>query len=117
MLQKNAKITPPPFLLNFLAMILSAVYRHFLNEGSKFHNRIAAKDSQDCDSIIPLHFCLLNQIVATASTLIMDNNLSKILNAFAQVASNFATEILSHGKEINFKVHSHSFLNMLKIMI
>ena len=35
---------------------LSAVYQHFSDEGSKFHCKVAVKDSQDCDSIIPLAY-------------------------------------------------------------
>ena len=48
---------PPP--LKILATLLSAVYQHFSNEGSKCRSKVAVKHSQDCDSIIPLHFCLL----------------------------------------------------------
>ena len=49
-------------VFKFLATLPSAVYQHFFNEGSKFCSKVAAKDSQNCDSsfsIIPLHFCLL----------------------------------------------------------
>ena len=49
----------PPIFFTFFARPLSAVYQHFSNERSKFRNKVAAKDSQDCDSIIPFHFCLL----------------------------------------------------------
>ena len=48
-----------PLLLKFLATPLSAVYQHFSDKGSKFRYKTAAKDCQDCDSIIPLRFCLL----------------------------------------------------------
>ena len=60
-LENNAKIMrlPPPPPLKILATPLSAVYQHFPNEGSKFRSKVVVKDSQDCDSIIPLHFCLL----------------------------------------------------------
>ena len=52
---------PPPgsHRLKILAMPLSAVYQHFPNERSKFRSKVVVKDFQDCDSIIPLHFCLL----------------------------------------------------------
>ena len=50
---------PPQPPLEILATPLSAVYQHFPNEGSKFRSKVAVKDSQDCDSIIPLDFCLL----------------------------------------------------------
>ena len=56
-LEKNVKIMPP--LLKFLTTPLSAVHQHFSYEGSKFRSKVVVKDSQDCDSIIPLHFCLL----------------------------------------------------------
>ena len=56
--RKNVEITPNP-LLKFLSTPMSAVYQHFSNEGSKFRSKVAVKDSQDRDSIIPLHFCLL----------------------------------------------------------
>ena len=48
---------PPP--LKFLATPLSAVYQHFPNERSKFLRKVAVKDSQDYDSIIPVQFCKL----------------------------------------------------------
>ena len=48
-----------PPLLKFLATPLSAVYQHFSNQGSKFRSKVAVKDSQNCDSITPLHFCVL----------------------------------------------------------
>ena len=35
------------------------MYQHLFNKGSKFCSKVAVKDFQDCDSIIPLHFCLL----------------------------------------------------------
>ena len=41
-----------PPLLKILATPLSAVYRHFRNEVSKFCSKVAAKDSQDCDAIL-----------------------------------------------------------------
>ena len=43
--------TPLPALKN-LATSLSAVYQHFPNEGNKFCNKVAVKDSQDCDAIL-----------------------------------------------------------------
>ena len=49
----------PSHPLKILAMPLSAVYQHFPNERSKFRSKVVVKDSHDCDSIIPLHFCLL----------------------------------------------------------
>ena len=60
-LEHNVEIMPPPgsHSLKILAMPLSAVYQYFPNERSKFRSKVAVKDSQDCDSIIPLHFCLL----------------------------------------------------------
>ena len=51
---KNVEIVPPS-LLKFFATSLSAVYQHFFNEGSKFCSKDAVKDSQDCDSVIPLN--------------------------------------------------------------
>ena len=56
-LEHNVEIMPS-HPLKILAMPLSAVYQHFPNE-SKFRSKVVVKDSQDCDSIIPLHFCLL----------------------------------------------------------
>ena len=50
------EIMAPPFKI--IASPLSGVYQHFSNEGSKFCSQVAVKDFQDCDSIIPLHFCL-----------------------------------------------------------
>ena len=42
--------------LKMLAAPLSAMYQHlFPNEGNKFCSKVAVKDSQDCNSIIPLH--------------------------------------------------------------
>ena len=43
----------------FLATPLSSAHQHFPYEKSKFRSKVAAKDSQGCDSIIRLHFCLL----------------------------------------------------------
>ena len=54
------KLCLPPPLLKFLAAPLSAVFQHFSNQGSKFQTKVAAKDFQDCDSIILNHsFTLL----------------------------------------------------------
>ena len=57
--KKNVKIMPSPTPFKFVATPLSAVYQHFSKKGSKFRIDVAVNDSQDCDSIIPLHFCLL----------------------------------------------------------
>ena len=59
MLKHNVEIMPS-HSLKILAMPLSAVYQHFPNERSKFRSKVVVKDSQDCDSIIPLHFGLLS---------------------------------------------------------
>ena len=56
--EHNVKIMPS-HPLEILVMPLSAVYQHFHNERSKFGSKVVVKDSQDCDSIIPLNFCLL----------------------------------------------------------
>ena len=55
--ENNVEIMPPP-PLKILAMLVSAVYQHFPNEGSKFCSKVAVglNNSQDWDSIIPLHF-------------------------------------------------------------
>ena len=52
---------PPPgsHPLKALTMPLSAVYQHFPNERSKFRSKVVVKDSQHCDSIIPLRIGLL----------------------------------------------------------
>ena len=59
MLEHNLEIMPS-HLLKILAMPLSAMYQYFPNERSKFRSKVVVKDSEDCDSIIPLHFCLLS---------------------------------------------------------
>ena len=56
-LEHDVEIMLPLALIKILAMPLSAEYQHFPKERSKFRSNVVVKDYQDCDSIIPLHFC------------------------------------------------------------